>query len=194
MIGVDRPESPVDLVELIVRLHEALDSAGLPHAFGGALALAWCIPEPRATADIDLNVFVSANESSRVLAALPAEVAATTGQRLRLERDGQVRLWWAGVPVDVFLATNDYHGAVGQRIVFRPFAGAEIPFLACRDLAVFKAFFDRSKDWVDIEQMVSANSINVSDVTEELAKHLGPDDHRIAKLKAVRSQINGSHG
>ena len=34
------------LTERIVRLHEALDGAGLPHAFGGALALAFCTAEP----------------------------------------------------------------------------------------------------------------------------------------------------
>jgi len=189
---VDRSESPVDLVELILRLHEALQGAKLPHAFGGALALAWCISEPRATADIDLNVFVSVNEFNRVLAELPAEITVTTRERHLLERDGQVRLWWAGVPIDLFLATSDYHDAVGGRIVFRPFAGADIPFLACRDLAVFKAFFDRSKDWVDIEQMVLADSFDVSDVIAELSEHLGPDDHRIARLEALRKQIADS--
>jgi hypothetical protein len=30
------------MTEAIVELHDALDSAGIPHAFGGALALAWC--------------------------------------------------------------------------------------------------------------------------------------------------------
>lgn len=191
MIWVVRPESPVDLVELIIQLHEALEEAKLPHAFGGALALAWCIPEPRATADIDLNIFVPASDYNRVLAELPAEITVTTRERHRLEQDGQVRLWWEGVPVDLFLATAEYHKAVGQRIVFRPFAGSLVPFLSCRDLAVFKAFFDRSKDWVDIEQMVSANSIAVSDVTAELDNHLGPDDHRIARLNALHRQIDG---
>lgn len=189
MSKVSRAESPVDLVELIIRLNESLKGARLPHAFGGELALAWCIPEPRATADIDLNVFVSVKEFNRVLAELPAEITVTTRERHLLERDGQVRLWWAGVPVDLFLATADYHEAVAGRIVFRPFAGAVIPFLACRDLAVFKAFFDRPKDWVDIEQMVSANSFEVSDVTAELREHLGPGDHRIARLETLPKQI-----
>lgn len=192
MSSVDRPESPVDLVELIIQLHKAFDDAKLPHAFGGALALAWCIPEPRATADIDVNVFVPTDESNRVLGALPADITVTARELHLVERDGQVRLWWAGVPVDLFLATAEYHGAVGERIVFRPFAGTVIPFLACRDLAVFKTFFDRSKDWVDIEQMVSAKSFDVSDVTMELSEFLGSDDHRIARLEALHSQSAGN--
>ena len=34
------------LTERIVALHAALDTAGVPHAFGGALALAWCTQPP----------------------------------------------------------------------------------------------------------------------------------------------------
>ena len=40
---------------MIVSLHEMLDSAGVPHQFGGAIALAW-YRNPRATTDIDVNL------------------------------------------------------------------------------------------------------------------------------------------
>jgi hypothetical protein len=43
------------LPEKVVAIDRALDD--VPHAFGGALALAY-YAEPRATVDIDLNVFV----------------------------------------------------------------------------------------------------------------------------------------
>ena len=43
----------------IVALHRALERAQLPHAFGGALALAWCTQRARGTIDIDVNVFVN---------------------------------------------------------------------------------------------------------------------------------------
>ena len=46
------------LVDKILALHAALDDAEIPHAFGGALALAWCTERARGTIDIDLNVFV----------------------------------------------------------------------------------------------------------------------------------------
>jgi hypothetical protein len=39
----------------IVAVHEMLDSLGVPHQFGGAIALAW-YRSPRATTDIDLNI------------------------------------------------------------------------------------------------------------------------------------------
>ena len=58
--------------------------------------------------------------------------------------DGQTRLWWDETPVDVFLDTTPFHVSVGERIRWEPFGDVELPFLACRDLAVFKAFFDRT--------------------------------------------------
>ncbi len=48
----------VSLVESIVALEAGLDAARIPHAFGGALALAFHIEEPRGTRDIDVNVFL----------------------------------------------------------------------------------------------------------------------------------------
>ncbi len=61
------------LPEKVLRLHKALKRRKLPHAFGGALALAYCTEEPRATRDIDVNVFVGKDD---IEAAVPS--AATT--------------------------------------------------------------------------------------------------------------------
>ena len=61
-----RGERPT-LAERVVALDAAL--ADVPHAFGGALALAY-YAEPRATIDIDLNVFVPAERFEDVAAPL----------------------------------------------------------------------------------------------------------------------------
>jgi len=150
---MSRREPPVDFVDLILRAHEALEGTGILHAFGGALALAWCIEEPRATNDIDLNIFAPVAELDRVLGALPEDVEVSERSRLQLERDGQARLWWRRVPLDIFLTTDPFHNEVSTRIEMRDFAGRSIPFLSCCDLALFKAFFGRSKDWQDISGM-----------------------------------------
>ena len=141
------------LADKIVAIHQALDAAHLPHAFGGALALAWCTQRARGTIDIDVNVFVPAERTGDLLAALPTEISATDAAVAQLEADGQTRLWWTNTPVDVFLDTTPFHADAGGRIRSEPFAGHDVPFLACRDLAVFKAFFDRTKDWADLEEM-----------------------------------------
>ena len=175
----------MNLADRIVALHLALDAEGLPHAFGGALALAWCTERARGTIDIDVNVFVGVEAVDRLLGALPAGVGWTDADRSLLERDGQVRLWWDVTPVDLFLNTTDFHvGAEGRAVVER-FAGAEIPFLACSDLAVFKAFFDRTKDWADLEEMAAAGTLDVDRVLGVLVRYLGPDDQRIERLRRL---------
>lgn len=166
----------------IVAVHRALAVADLPHAFGGALALAWCTQRARGTIDIDVNVFVPVARTGDLLVALPAEVAVTDEAVAQLESDGQSRLWWDATPVDVFLDTTPFHTAVGERVRWEPFAGSDVPFLACRDLAVFKAFFDRTKDWADLEEMAAAGTLDVEAVAGVLVHYLGPDDTRVARL------------
>ena len=56
------------LVDKIVTLHRSLEAAGVPHAFGGALALAWCTQRARGTVDIDVNIFLAPTEAGRALA------------------------------------------------------------------------------------------------------------------------------
>jgi hypothetical protein len=173
------------LPQKIVAVHDTLASAGLRHAFGGALALAWCTARARGTIDIDVNVFVSPARLDDVLAGLPDAVEASVEQRAQLATDGQTRLWWDETPVDVFLDTTPFHEAVGERVRWELFGERELPFLACRDLAVFKTFFDRTKDWADLEEMRDAGTLDVDAVVGVLTRYLGPDDQRIERLRAL---------
>jgi len=175
----------IDLPAKIVELHKHLAQAQLPHAFGGALALAWCTGQARATIDIDINVFVPIDRMDDVFAAFPKAIAATKEQRKVLKRDGQVRLWWEQTPVDLFLNTLPFHESVAGRCRFETFMEQPVPFLACQDLAVFKAFFNRTKDWADLEAMQDAGTLDKPTVAAILIDHLGQDDERIATLMAV---------
>ena len=181
-----RSGPPVDFVDLMVRAHEALESADMRHAFGGALALAWCVEEARGTQDIDLNIFVPVNDLGRVLEVLPDDIEVSERARMLLERDGQARLWWSRIPLDLFLTNDSFHEAVAERISQREFADRLMPFLACGDLAVFKAFFDRDKDWIDIRDMMIAGCVNEAELGRTLADLLGADDFRLDKLHAAR--------
>jgi hypothetical protein len=166
-------------------VHEHLHTAGIDHAFGGALALAWCTQQARGTIDLDVNIFVGPERAEESLEALPSEVVASDEARALLARDGQARLWWGTTPVDVFLNTTEFHEGVAARVRSEPFAGAMLPFLACDDLAVFKAFFNRTKDWADLEAMRDAGTLDVSTVAGVLATFLGGDDGRIARLLSL---------
>ena len=181
----------VTLNEAIVEIHLALGAAGLPHAFGGALALAWCTEEPRATFDVDVNVFAPPGEARQVLAALPTGISHDATSRARLERDGQERLWWGRIAVDVFLSTSAFHDLVADDAVTHPFAGHDVPFLSCQSLATFKAFFDRDKDWLDLASMVAIGRIDPRRLERKLAELLGDDDPRLAKVRALSEQRSG---
>jgi len=94
-------------------------------------------------------------------------------------------LWWDQTPVDVFFNTTDFHVQAAERARLEDFAGARVPFLACRDLAVFKAFFNRTKDWADLEEMHTAGALDAEAVLGVLALYLGGDDDRIERLRAL---------
>jgi hypothetical protein len=173
------------LPEKIVAIHRTLESHGLPHAFGGALALAWCTQRARGTIDIDLNVFVDITLAGDVLAALPPAVAWSAGDLALIERDGQARLWWDSTPVDLFLNTTEFHWEAAGRARSELFAGTPVPFLSCADLAVFKVFFNRSRDWVDLEEMAAAGTLDLDRVIGVLVRYLGPTDERIERLRTL---------
>ena len=99
----------ISLTDKILALHQGFEQAQMPHAFGGALALAWCTARARGTVDIDCNVFVGSDQAARVMKALPANVEWTEDDVAILLRDGQTRLFWGSTPVDLFLNTTDFH-------------------------------------------------------------------------------------
>jgi len=175
----------VNLPRKIVEVHRSLADAAIPHAFGGALALAWCTQRARGTIDIDLNLFLPPAAARDVLGALPGGISWGDDDVARIERDGQVRLWWGDTPVDVFFSTTDFHVRASTRTRSEPFLDRELPFLACRDLAVFKAFFNRTKDWADLEEMAAAGALDVEAVLGVLVRYLGGDDDRVERLRAL---------
>lgn len=181
-----------DLVEKIVALHEVLGDALIPHAFGGALALAWCTERARGTIDIDINVFLPTASYQLVVNVLPAGVKVRKKDLTVLARDGQVRVWWDTTPIDLFLNTTHFHEELGTRVRWETFGGTSIPFLSCLDLAVFKAFFNRTKDWADLEAMAEAGSLNVLRVSEIISGFLGADDERVGRLMTL-SGISDQH-
>jgi len=176
----------VTLEQRIVELHQALEAGGIQHAFGGALALAFWVLQPRGTADIDVNVFVPAAECGRALAVLPAGVEQPEGTEDQARRDGQIRLWWQGTPVDLFFDYARIHADAARDRVVVPFLADEIPVLGPVELAVFKAMFDRTKDWADIEAMIVAQRLDLQAVREALCEMVGPDDHRIERLAEAK--------
>ncbi len=169
----------------LLDVHDALSNAKLPHAFGGAIALAYCTQEPRGTRDLDVNVFVDPGRASDVFAALPSSVTVTDANRDALGREGQVRVWWEDTPIDLFLDIHKFHDEVAQGVRVVQFEGRTIPVLDCTALAVFKALFDRTKDWADIEEMATAGALDFPLAEAWVERLVGSDGSAVSRLKSL---------
>ena len=173
------------LPEKILAIHAALARADVPHAFGGAVALAWCTEQARGTIDIDINLFAPPGDARALLTALPTEVVWSDADVALIERDGQARLWWGPTPVDVFTNTTPFHEQAARRVRWADLGGQRVPFLDCDDLAVFKAFFNRTRDWADLEDMAAAGTLDIGAVAGVLVTYLGADDERLEHLRTL---------
>jgi hypothetical protein len=181
----------VTLVDLVVDVHRQLDAGGVPHAFGGALALAY-IAEPRGTVDIDVNVFAMPDE-------VDTAVGVLGGLGLRAERPREQWMPMAGIrlrqegglhPVDVFPSLDERYGEIEGRCVRHPFGPGhiELPFLSAEDLAVFKLSFGRAKDWVDLRAITdSGHQLDIDYIERQLIGLRGPAMYpRVARLRGMR--------
>jgi len=174
-----------ELVEKLFAIHDSLTAASIPHAFGGAIALAYCVEEPRGTRDLDVNIFVDAARAGRTLACLPPGVMVTDEDVAKVERDGQTRLDWDGTPVDVFLNNLPLHEAVAGAVVWVALSGREVPVLDCASLAIFKAFFDRTKDWADMEAIAQATPEDIDIAAAMISDLVGQDDPAVKRLESL---------
>lgn len=173
----------LSLPDKILAVHGALEA--IPHAFGGAISLGYHA-EPRATVDIDVNVFVTAEQAAEVLVPL-AQLGAEIGSAAEMAaRDGQVRIMWDSTPIDLFFAYDPFHAAADHAAVSVPFAGHSIRVLSATHLGVCKAVFDRPKDWIDIEAMIVLGThIDAAEALRWVARIAGDEDPRYNRLAAL---------
>lgn len=178
------------LPDKVLAIHEALRGAKILHALGGALALAY-YATPRATIDIDLNVFVPAERWRKVIEALgPLGIATEDLDPVALERDGQCRLWWGDNPVDLFFAYDPIHDEMRKQARRVPFSGSTVPILAPEHLAVCKAMFNRRKDWLDIEQMlIATEELDIAEIEQWLERMVDKQDPRLQHLAALKAGL-----
>jgi len=166
----------------VVAIHSCLEDAKIPHAFGGALALA-SYGEPRATIDVDLNIFLDAGRHEEVTTALGGLDIDSDVPSEQVVRDGQCRLFWGVTPVDLFYAYHELHAAMRKAARQAPFRDTVLPVLAPEHLVTCKVIFNRRKDWLDIEQiLVGALDANRAEVSDWLNQIIGADDPRAERF------------
>lgn len=174
------------LSEKLLLIEEELARRRIPHAFGGAIALAY-YATPRATIDLDVNVFTRVDDADAVLDLLRQLGAdpIDESERARLARDGQARVRWGPTPVDLFFSYDTFHDRCCERRQQVPFGdGDRIHVLSAEDLVVFKAIFDRAKDWRDIDELLFAmgDAFDADYARDWLERIVGRDDERWARL------------
>jgi hypothetical protein len=169
-----------------------LDSAGVPHQFGGALALAW-YRNPRATTDIDVNLTLPPEAAGPILEMLSRLGVTVTGEdRVAIAHDGQARLDWEGSFLDVFFATTDLHHEMAERARLVRFGPVDIPILAPEDLIVCKAIFDRPKDWLDIEEILRwGTAVDAVQTLSWVDEILGSESQQYTRLTRVLADGGG---
>lgn len=137
----------------------------ITHGFGGALALARRKQRARGTIVIDLNIFINTQAAATALTVLPKEINWQQNDLDVLLREGQVRVWWDNTPIDLFLNTLPLRNQMARRCRWEPFGGASVPSLSYQDIAVLKVFFNRTKDWADLEKVQSAGCLQAPLIT-----------------------------
>lgn len=183
--AVSSPGGMSILTERLLAVHGALDDAGIPHAFGGAIALAYCTQEPRATRDLDVNAFVGVDRANEVLAAMPRGVTVRPADRAAARRDGQVRVFWDDTPIDLFLNTHEFHHEAAKGIIEVPFEGSTISVLGCEALLVFKTMFNRTRHWADVEAILIAGAVDGERALDRVRSLLGRADPAVVRLAAL---------
>lgn len=177
--------TPVDLAR---DLHLALEARSVPHAIGGALALAF-YAEPRATKDVDVNVFVTDAALSPIFDALDSLGASVDrDEASRTARDrGDFVAWKDGYRLDFFVSFHAFHDEVRRRTRVINLAGTALPILSAEDLMIFKVLFDRPKDWIDITGIAAGRRslLDRDHVRRWLSELLSSEDERLARLEEI---------
>jgi hypothetical protein len=180
---------PLGLPEKVLGLERTLAAARIAHAFGGAIALAY-YAEPRATDDIDINVFVSTDEHRRVVSVL-APLGIESPPAEDAGRDGQIRMRWGASPVDVFYSNLTVHEAMKQATRVVPFADSSIPILSPEHLVVCKVAFNRPQDWLDIEKVLAITPVDREEIDRWVADLTAPTDPRAVRLRELEDRLLG---
>jgi hypothetical protein len=179
---------PSTTLERAALVLDALERCAIPHALGGALAYG-IHAEPRATFDVDVNVFVPSDEGKSVIECLAAIGATWTDSRPEdvALREGQARLALGGTFVDLFFADFPFFDSCAARAVTATIGPIKTRrVLSAEDLVVCKAMFNRPKDWIDIRQVLLTQGERFDDayVAGWLRDILGAGDPAVTRFES----------
>jgi hypothetical protein len=181
----------VPAFDVAIRLAAALEAAALPYAIGGAIALGvWS--DPRATHDVDLNLFVDHDALPDALDVLEgAGLVIARDAALRADAEGDVLIGkYGAMRVDIFTPSIPFawEAMRTRRRVHGP--SGEAFFLSAEATAVFKLLFFRAKDLVDVEKLVvvQGRDLDRPYVRRWLVDMMGETDERTTAWDAITAR------
>jgi hypothetical protein len=173
-----------DPPDLAVAIALALERRSISYAIGGALAYAfWGIP--RATMDVDINVFIELGEVAPVFAAL-AEVGIAVeplSARAAISTRGMFESMFGPVRVDVFLPSIPFSWEAERTRKRQLLEGQQVWVLSAEAIATFKLLFFRPKDVLDLERLIAVQGSNLDTayIRAHIVDMMGEDDVRVRR-------------
>ena len=186
------PDTLGSLVDAVASIIDQLERAGIDYAIGGAVSYsAWA--EPRATRDIDLNVWVTTDrldDAFDVLAAAGVHLDRPTARKDADER-GMFVGHFGEYRVDVFVPSVPFYEEARRRRRRVRLAHRETWVLSAETLAVFKMLFFRPKDLADVQRLleIQGRQMDRTFVRQWLIAMLGEDDERIASWDQLVARV-----
>lgn len=173
----------------VMGIARALGRAGIPYAFGGPIALAY-YAAPRGTEDIDVNVFLRAEEAGPCLEELERLGIARPAVDREMP-DRQAVLSWEHTPIHVFFSYDPFHESCKARVRQVPFAGGGIRILSAEDITIFKVIYDRPKDRAEVREVLlcMGERIDVEYTIGWLERILGSEDPRVTRFREATAEF-----
>jgi len=152
-----------DLAEAAVEIHAWLRTRHVPHLFIGGFAVQYW-GEPRATADVDLTIVLSAEEEEQVIRDLIAHFRPRLSDAAEYAIKNRVLLVFAsnGCGIDITLADPWFENdAVARAVNVQVLGHKTIPITSAEDLIVYKAVAHRATDTQDIASIIVRQGRNL---------------------------------
>jgi hypothetical protein len=151
---------------------------------------------PRATRDVDVNVFVDDGKLEDAIdAPHAAGVTFDDDEARKGQADGGFFVGHLGpVRIDVFTPSIPFSWEAARTRVRVAQDGSALWFLSAESTVVFKLLFYRGKDLVDVERLVAAKRTEVDHayIRRWLVEMLGDDDKRVETYDDIVRRFSGS--
>jgi hypothetical protein len=173
---------PEDAFGAGLQIADALESHGVSYALGGALAYGQ-YGIPRATNDVDVNVFVEVESLEPVFSALRSLGISVDDAAARdhASAEGMFEVHLGDFRVDVFTPSIEFSWEAERTRVRRTIDGVGVWFLSAEALCVFKMLYFRGKDVVDLERLIAVqgSAVDSAYVRARIAEMVGEQDPRV---------------